>query len=293
MSRALAKKSKPKRLITREDKRRDRKSVAGGARRPHTKPLDPVFSLLVPLTRLMISAGVDAPKLSRLLSQAYVLAASEIALLGNRRINQSSIAAITGLPRADVKRLLDLRKNLTEAEENHKPVGIQRVVEGWRADPEFVEVSGGRTKVLGRGKSKGSFDRLVAKYSRDVPVAAVLRELLRRRMVVKTTEGISLLRRTPATEARVSANKLVEVFAQLINEFVAIKSRQPRFSRNSARIPVPNSLAMKLANDYLSRAVPLMLEGAVVAAKGGLGRTNVKPSNGEFLHIEVLTASNS
>jgi len=94
------------------------------------------------------------------------------ARLGNSRVNQSAVAAITGLSRLQVRKYL--RKGDDEPTE---PTGrLGQVLDAWRKDPEYsaAETTPYELPVRGRGPT---FESLVKKYGRDVPYKALLAEL--------------------------------------------------------------------------------------------------------------------
>jgi hypothetical protein len=105
---------------------------------------------------------------------AFVHAALNTARLQNSRVNQSAVAAVTGLTRTQVRALLRNPK------ETSRTVGarILTVVSGWRSDPEFTDIDGNPLK-LSVAPSRHSFPALIKKYGRDVSYRALLSEMIR------------------------------------------------------------------------------------------------------------------
>src|SRR3974390_2023985 len=121
-------------------------------------------NLLTELALVLLPRGMTPKWFSELARSAFVQAAADISRLRNGRVNHSRVAAQTGLTRADVKRLL--KQNAFESNKRGL-TAIERVIDGWRADPEFVSRPGQskELQIIGR---RGSFAHLVKKYGGDV-----------------------------------------------------------------------------------------------------------------------------
>jgi hypothetical protein len=114
-------------------------------------------------------------------------AAAQAAFLRNSRVNQSAVAAITGLTRTQVRALL--RNPL----ETPLSVGarILTVVSGWRSDPEFTDADGNPLK-LPLTPGRHGFPALIKKYGRDVSHKALLSEMGRMGFVRQRAGMVSL-----------------------------------------------------------------------------------------------------
>jgi hypothetical protein len=124
---------------------------------------------------------------------AFVRAALGSARFQNSRVNQSAVAAVTGLTRTQVRAFI--RNSL-----NGIPSARTRtraIVSGWRSDPEFTDADG-HPRRLSVAPGKHSFPALVAKYGRDVSHRALLSEMTRMG-VVQQRSGHVLLRKTAGT----------------------------------------------------------------------------------------------
>jgi hypothetical protein len=154
-------------------------------------------AFLTELALVLLPRGMSPRWFSELARAAFVQAAAEIARLRNGRVNQSRVAAQTGLTRADVKRLL--KQNAFQSRKRGQ-TAVQRVIDGWLADPEFA-LRTGQAKQLQIAGHRGSFARLVKKYGGDVPHRAVLDEL-RRIAAVTDSDGAVRLRRSSQLRRR-------------------------------------------------------------------------------------------
>jgi hypothetical protein len=144
--------------------------------------------LLTELALVLLPRGMTPKRFGELVRSAFVQAAADISRLGNGRVNHSRVAAQTGLTRADVKRLL--RSNVFVSA-RHGQTAVEKVIDGWRTDREFVERSG-YPKPLRISGQRGSFARLVRKHGGDVPHRAVLDELRRIGVVSDSDDSVQL-----------------------------------------------------------------------------------------------------
>jgi hypothetical protein len=128
---------------------------------------------------------------------ACIGVAAEGAKLGNR-LNQSRIAAATGLTRKEVRNLAGLIKSgrifVSRAVSKQRTT---RVLHGWRTDPEFLDRRGNPSRLTISGPG-ATFHTLVRRYGGDVTPVSVLNELARSGAVSRIARGrVSLCRSTP------------------------------------------------------------------------------------------------
>jgi hypothetical protein len=128
---------------------------------------------------------------------ACIGVAAESAQLGNR-LNNSRIAAATGLTRKDVRTLASLLKSgkVTAGREVAKQ-RTARVLHGWRTDPEFLDRRGNPFRLMIAGPGL-SFHSLVRRYGGDVTPISVLNELVRIGAVSRVANGrVAVKKNTP------------------------------------------------------------------------------------------------
>src|SRR5215471_1161646 len=109
--------------------------------------------LITELAFVLLPRGMTPKQFAELARSAFVHAAADISRLRNGRVNHSRVAAQTGLSRADVKRLL--RQNAFQSRKRGQ-TAVERVMDGWLADPEFA-LRTGQAKQLKIAGHKGSF----------------------------------------------------------------------------------------------------------------------------------------
>ncbi|HWL64084.1 MAG TPA: DUF6502 family protein [Steroidobacteraceae bacterium] len=162
----------------------------------------PIVDFLSAFAEFLLAAGIKNQRFSAMMRLAFFQAASASAKLSNERLNQSSVAAMTGLTR------LQVRKFARQSHPNlpAKPDQIENVIEGWVGDQKFANRnrSSRRLPISGRGVT---FQLLVRKYGGDIPHKAVLREMERHGYVTIRDGHVSLRRAVQKTreEARIDA----------------------------------------------------------------------------------------
>ncbi|MGC2517561.1 MAG: DUF6502 family protein [Burkholderiales bacterium] len=159
-----------------------------------------VMRLLRPLVRLLLRHGVAYDAFADLAERVYVdIAMDEFGIPG-RKQTVSRVSILTGLTRKEVARLQALRPAQDNAaqERYHRAA---RVVAGWVRDADFAG-NDGEPAVLPVQDGASSFAALVRRYSGDMPVRAVLDELVRVGAVARESDGrVRLLARAYIPEA--------------------------------------------------------------------------------------------
>lgn len=151
------------------------------------------LTLLRPLVRILLRNNVSHQTFTELAKQAYVEVAQKEFGLPGKKQTTSRIAILTGLTRKEVQRLLAAPAGAEQGttEEYHRAA---RVITGWVRDPDFREK--GHPFPLHMEGKRASFSELVKRYSGDIPVRAMLDELLRVGAVKQLKDGrICLLSR--------------------------------------------------------------------------------------------------
>jgi hypothetical protein len=142
-----------------------------------------LHELAVPL----LGAGVTPRHFADIAASAFVKAACKASTLRNGRVNQSRVAVLTGLTRAEVRRVLS---GSTVASSRKQP-RTMRVLEGWQSDRRYQDKKG-RPLSLRLSGARMSFESLVKKYAGDVPHHAVLAELRRLKVIREPNQHVEL-----------------------------------------------------------------------------------------------------
>jgi len=214
--------------------------------------------LLTEFALVLLPRGVTPKWFGELARSAFVRAAADISRLRNGRVNHSRVAAQTGLTRADVKRLLKQK----EFEASKRGLtAVEKVVEGWRADAEFLSRPGQskRLRISGR---RGSFAHLVRKYGGDVTHRAVLDEL-RRVGAVHESGGTVELRRSFHLRQGNNFAFLSPVIPLLIDGLRLASKRNSSNQSSIQRLELPAETDIDLAivRERCASSAQSMLEG--------------------------------
>ena len=136
-----------------------------------------VARLLKPLVRMLLRNGVTFGVFLDISKRLFAEVAMEDFKIPGRAPSKSRASVITGLSRKEINRVLSLPQvSDEEIQERHNRA--VRVVTGWIRDEAFTDAEGKPKALLVEGE-EGSFSHLVKKYSGDVPVRAILDELVR------------------------------------------------------------------------------------------------------------------
>lgn len=150
-----------------------------------------LYHLMVPLAQLSLNFGISVKELFEIAKKAYVDVARDGLGVRGRPTNKSRIAAITGLTRQEVNRLLD--QSVDQHTEAIKPQSLQRVVNYWLRDPTYLDSACEPLTIVINGPAP-SFEALAAKSGGDVPYQTLIKELKRLNIVEQQQDSLSLLR---------------------------------------------------------------------------------------------------
>ncbi len=164
--------------------------------------------LLHPMVRRMIAYGVSYPAFAQIAKQVFVEVAEAEFGLAFKRQTDSRIALVTGLTRKEIAQLRRRRAAAGELPEVEETV-VTHVIGRWMASPPYATPDGipRRLPYESAAANVPSFARLVREIGGDIPVRAVLDELLRIGSAHLAADGEVELRRevhipTEAAEGR-------------------------------------------------------------------------------------------
>jgi len=146
-----------------------------------------IFRLLRPLVRLLLRHGIPFGVMADVMKQVYVDVAFEAFRLPGRKQTASRVSIMTGLSRKEVARVQRLNRwdDREAVQQYHRAA---RVMSAWVRESEFHDASGQPAPLPVEGDG-ASFTSLVRRYSGDMPVRAILDELLRVRAVEQLDDG--------------------------------------------------------------------------------------------------------
>lgn len=210
-----------------------------------------VLKLLRPLVRLLIRHGVPFGVFADMARWVYVDAAEQDLGLPGRSPSKSRISVVTGLSRKEVLK----QKKITQPEEGQSLVKYNRaarVISGWVRDRAYHDKNGDPLSLpLDAANQKTpSFSSLVKKYSGDIPVRALLDELLHVGAVRMSGAGtVDLLNRAyiPENSDTLKLNILGTDVSDLLNTINnnIMNPANPRFQRKVSYDNVPDDAVLR------------------------------------------------
>ena len=157
---------------------------------PNPAVSEPVAQYISALAKAFISSGRGFGEFSDITKIEFCSAAARHIAARGGRVTTSRIALLTGLSRANVAQIRRLAK--PSGGPNHHRPRHDRVIAGWKSDPQYLDASGKPSVLAKTGKE--SFASLCKKYSGDIPPRAILDELLSSKLVaVSRDKKITLL----------------------------------------------------------------------------------------------------
>ena len=217
--------------------------------------------LLGELALALLPRGITPNSFSILARDAFARAAARNSRLKNGKVNYSKVAAITGLPRKEIRRILNRTTALLEPNAM-TCAPSERVMRGWLTDPQFLTRKGDPKTLPFEGK-RFSFQQLVKKYVGDVSPRAVLEELVRSRRVSSAGERLKLqIPKLPIPRRGLGA--LTRVIPSLVDG-LRIAAHQPVSSIGSSlyrlKLYAPSTVELALLRERCSSSVQSMLCG--------------------------------
>jgi hypothetical protein len=214
----------------------------------HTKSLSAAtLTFLRPLVRLFLRNGFSARTFFELAKQTYVEVARDECGVKGKKSSISRIAILTGLTRKEVQLLLtnpEARDTAPEEQYNR----AARVIGGWLKDPAFGDGKGRPAPLQLDGK-RGSFSALVKRYSGDMPVRAILDELVHVGAIQELKDGRICLRSRGYIPQKCDAEKFAILGTDTAHLFATIDYNlyqapsKPRFQRKLMYDNIPQEAA--------------------------------------------------
>ena len=243
------------------------------------------------LALFLVDQGVTAAEVQSAIADAFIQAAVARSRMKNGRVNQSGVAIMTGLSRAEVRKLLT---NGHAGRREQAAHGAQKVLEGWSRDAEFC-TKDGQPKRLAIGAGYGGFANLARRYSGDIPPRATLEELLRLRSVEvsgkfvkpRKEKGVDLKRRQHTlTRAAAQLSYLFQLmgYPQALTPVVKLY--------DGVTVSVSDNAALRIAEQRVGQNARAFLNGIENSAKALLRRKSSR-SRGAMRHIVVNVSVSS
>jgi hypothetical protein len=250
----------------------------------HRAP-DELTDFLSELASHLLLQGIDLVEFQRAAQSAYIQTALRNARMQNSRVNQSAVAAITGLSRLQVRRLLDN----TPSKATPRPDRINKVLSAWRSDQDFIDLNG-RPRDLAIRVSKSGFSSLAKKYASDVSSPALLAELIRLGLVVKIAGKAHLVDRARSGKRLDAIRALAAGLAHSLKNPDTSSYTEVHVAIGEAEYASPVGSAKVLLNQRIAQGCRA-LAADIQSAGDSLGtlRSGSKGKSGARTRILVVT----
>ena len=222
-----------------------------------------VVKILRPLIRILMRYGLSCPEFMEIAKKLYVeIAESDFGINGKKQ-TISRIATLTGLSRKDTQKT---KLKLEQADEiNTAPVNrANRVILGWLKDSEFLDKNRKPVVIPIRG-DQVSFEKLVKRYSGDIPMNAILDEL-KRIGAVEEIEGAQLRLLTKGYIPKTEEEKIDVMAKCLSDQLKTIEfnlthpSYEARFQRQIKYVDLTPEVIKEFKEYSKQRSIELMTE---------------------------------
>lgn len=211
-----------------------------------------ITQVLRPLFRVLLRHNVSFGAFEELAKRAYIDVVTRDFGIPGKKPSISRASILSGLTRKEVQRLLaePAEALMVDGEQYNRAA---RVLTAWTRDPEFVD-GRGQPRPLDPQEGRASFAELVRRHSGDVPVRAVLDELLRVGAVKRNVDGKLELVVRAYVPQRSAVDKLeilgsdVSDLIETIDHNIEHGNSDPRFQRKVMYRSVPVAALKEFRN---------------------------------------------
>jgi hypothetical protein len=223
---------------------------------------DSVARALEPFAHLYLAAGLGAVEFTTAVKLAFVRAAAGKSVTSGK-LNISAISVTTGLTRKEIRSLLELTK--AQSKLRLRDIAQQRtnrVIQGWRTDPEFLDRAGNPAPLHIKGKER-SVEALAKRYAGDVTKSSVLKELERIGAILSAKEEVVQLRKANTRIGGLRQGTLLHMAARvedLASTLLANAedSRNPTFTGFREAKALPPDVAAVFIKTFTERSAMLL-----------------------------------
>lgn len=182
-----------------------------------------LLELFDPIAGFVVDTGLGVKDIQAIFRMAIVLSVSKRQRQSTNRINISGIAATTGIPRAEIARILKAPVGIERHRERRGNQATNQILHAWYNDPAFTTVNAAPADlpIYGRGRS---FAALVKRNGRGIPPRAMLDELVRAGVVellpsqkVRAKSSVAVNRGVSARAIRSFGGAAGEMLASILS----------------------------------------------------------------------------
>ncbi len=190
------------------------------------------------IVRLLIPNGINCRQMIELVKNAYVDVVAEEHGLNGRPANISKTAIMTGLTRADVRRIRERDRGLRSdalKDSDQRRYNFTALLSDWHLDKKISDYEGKPMDLPLEGDAP-SFKALAQKHFGSVPITAVLRELKKANAVERTEDGKVRVLRDFYSPERMSIDQAERVGGLLLDFITTVEFNLHREKSDNARV---------------------------------------------------------
>jgi hypothetical protein len=217
-----------------------------------------LLQLLEPLVGFVLDSGLGTNELHSILREAAVRTVAARQMEVARRVNISGIAASTGIPRAEISRILKLNARSSRRVSDRQQQSTNRILAVWHQDPKFTNPGGKPADLKIYGRS-ATFETLVRIHGRGIPTRAMLDELTRAGAAEVLSSGLVRVKTSVAVERGVTP-RVIRSFGERATELLSTMLQ-------NMRIPESPGFVASISESNVSPAV-MPLFRKELASKG-------------------------
>jgi len=136
-----------------------------------------IAKILKPLSELALVSGISVSELNSILRESVIRGVAAQQINDASRINVSGIAAMTGISRSEISRILKSSPREFNTAEFSQTL-TNAILGAWYCDPRFLTAAR-QPRDLKMYGSGSTFESLVRKHGRGIPTRAIFDELVR------------------------------------------------------------------------------------------------------------------
>jgi Family of unknown function (DUF6502) len=223
-----------------------------------------LVQLLEPLVGFVLDSGLSTQELRWILREAAVRSVAAKQLSATRRINISGIAASTGIPRADISRILRSSVRPSPSITDRQQQSTNRILAVWHEDPKFTTFEGkpADLKIYGRG---ATFDSLVRGHGRGIPTRAMLDELTRvgaaevlASRLVRAKTSVAIDRGVNVRAVRAFGERATELLSTMLQNMR--DPENPKFVASVSRASISSKVMPLLRKELASKGADFLAD---------------------------------
>jgi hypothetical protein len=245
-----------------------------------------LLQLFEPLVAFVLDSGLSIHELHSILREAAVRSVAERHIAVERRINISGIAASTGIPRAEVSRILKSAPNSVRPVFDRQQQSTNRVLAVWHQDPKFTTPAGkpADLKIYGRG---ATFEALVKNHGRGIPTRAMLDELTRTGAAEVLSSRLIRVKTSVAVDRGITP-RIIRSFGERATELLSTmlqnmrSPKSPNFIANISESNISSAVIPLFRNELASKGADFLADlhdSLIRDATSRLGKRNLSHTN--------------